>query len=194
MDEHESDRLLSPMHPNDVPDGYPRDLERWVDLPGGEPVYIRPILPGDVARLEYAFAHADVQTVRSRFFTAAPPTDRAHLLYLTTVDYRMRLALIAMDETGTSIGIGRYEGGAEIVGEGAAEVAIVVAPTWRRKGVGAALLLALEAPALAHGISTFSALYLPSNTGVERLLLSIGYTGRTAADGIATLIKPLGGG
>ncbi len=194
MDEHESDRLLSPMHPNDVPDGYPRDLERWVDLPGGEPVYIRPILPGDVARLEYAFAHADVETVRSRFFTAAPPTDRAHLLYLTTVDYRMRLALIAMDDTGTSIGIGRYEGGEAIVGEDAAEVAIVVAPTWRRKGVGAALLLALEAPALAQGISTFSALYLPSNTGVERLLLSIGYTGRTAADGIVTLIKPLGEG
>lgn len=191
MDEEESDRLLSPMHPDEVPDGYPRDLERWVKLPGGEPVFLRPIVPADISRLEYAFAHADIETVRRRFFTAAPPTDRAHLQYLTTVDYRSRLALIAMDTTGASIGIGRYEGGADVVGEGVAEVAIVVEPTWRRKGVGATLLVALEAPAVAHGIATFSAVYLPSNTGVERLLLSIGYSGRTVADGIATLTKPL---
>jgi GNAT superfamily N-acetyltransferase len=179
------------MHPEEVPDGYPRDLERWVKLPGGEAIFLRPILPVDVPRLEYAFAHADIETVRRRFFTAAPPTDRAHLQYLTTVDYSSRLALIAMDTTGESIGIGRYEGGVDVVGEGVAEVAIVVAPTWRRKGVGATLLLALEAPAMSHGIGTFSALYLPSNTGVERLLLSIGYSGRTVTDGIATLIKPL---
>jgi GNAT superfamily N-acetyltransferase len=145
----------------------------------------------DVPRLEYAFAHADIETVRRRFFTAAPPTDRGHLQYLTTVDYSSRLALIAMDTTGESIGIGRYEGGADVVGDGVAEVAIVVAPTWRRKGVGATLLLALESPAVSHGIGTFSALYLPSNMAVERLLLSIGYSGRTVTDGIATLIKPL---
>ncbi len=181
------DAALSPMRPSDPPTDYPRELEQWTDLPGGERIFIRPILPEDVARIANAFEHADIDTIRRRFFTAAPPTDRAHLEYLARVDYVKRLALVAMDSNGDSVGIGRYE----TTADGKAEVAIVVAPTWRRLGVATALLLALEAPAISHGIDAFHALYLPENTSVERLLVGLGYGDRRVIDGIAELVKPL---
>ena len=181
------DAGLSPMDPDRVPSGYPHDLERWIPVADGHRVWVRPILPEDVARIANAFAHADIETIRRRFFTGAPPTDRAHLDYLANVDYRTRLALVAMDAEGNSVGIGRYEATSGTD----AEVAIVVAPAWRRRGVGAALLCALEAPATARGIRRFVALYLPENTAVEHLLTSIGYGARRTVDGIAELFKEL---
>jgi GNAT superfamily N-acetyltransferase len=181
------DAALSPMRPSDPPTEYPRHLEQWMDLPGGERMFIRPIVPEDIARIENAFEHADIDTIRRRFFTAAPPTDRAHLEYLARVDYVRRLALVAMDADGDSIGIGRYE----TTDEGRAEVAIVVAPAWRRLGVATALLRALEAPAISHGIEFFHALYLPDNTSVEKVLTGMGYGDRRVVDGIVELVKPL---
>ncbi len=183
---HDAD--LSPMDPATPPPEYPEDLEQWIDLPDGGKIWVRPILPEDVARIEYAFAHADIDTIRRRFFTAAPPTDRAHLEYLANVDYVRRLALVAMDHEGNSVGIGRLEATAEHD----AEIAIVVAPEWRRRGVASALLLALEDPARDRGLERLVALYLPDNGAVERLLMSIGYGDHRVADGIAELTKDLG--
>ena len=82
----ESDAHLSPMRPAETPDRYPAEAESWVPLVGGERIFVRPLVPDDVARIEHAFAVADIDTIRRRFFTAAPPTDRAHLEYLATVD------------------------------------------------------------------------------------------------------------
>jgi RimJ/RimL family protein N-acetyltransferase len=175
------------MRPTAPPEGYRKDLEGWVDLPDGSSIFVRPIVPDDIERLAYAFAHADIETLRRRFFTGAPPADRPHLEYLAIVDYRSRLALIAMDEDGTGIGIGRYEG----LEDGAAEVAIVVAPEWRRRGVATALLLGLEHAAASQGFSRLVALYLPENGAVEALLRSIGYGSRAVTDGIAVLTKDL---
>ena len=182
---HDAD--LSPMDPDQVPDGYPEELEGWIPVKDGHRIWVRPIVPEDVARIAYAFEHADIDTIRRRFFTAAPPTDRAHLEYLATVDYVHRLALVAMDEDGNSVGIGRFEATSDTD----AEIAIVVAPDWRRLGVGAALLGALEDPARERGIERFVALFLPENTAVERLLQTIGYGERRLVEGIAELTKNL---
>lgn len=182
-----SDADLSPMRPSEIPEGYPDALEQWVDVGEGHRVFVRPIIPDDMARIQYAFAHADMETLRRRFFTAAPPTDRAHIEYLARVDYDHRLALLAMDPQGISVGIGRYEQ----IGDGVAEVAIVVAPLWRRRGVGSVLLELLEPAALAHGITTLKALFLPDNRAVEALLVGIGYGDRHVVDGIVEVTKSL---
>ncbi len=181
------DAGLTPMDPERVPAGYPADLEQWVTVEGDRRIWLRPIIPDDSIRLAHAFAHADIDTIRRRFFTGAPPSDAEHLAYLATVDYVRRLALVAMDADGNSIGIGRFEATSDTD----AEIAIVVAPAWRRRGVGAAILRALEAPARDRGITRFVAIYLPDNAAVERLLRSIGYADRRVVDGIAELTKIL---
>ena len=183
-----SDADQSPMRPTNPPDAYPVELEQWVAVGEGYQVFVRPIIPEDVARLRYAFDHADIETLRRRFFTAAPPMDRSHLEYLAGVDYDHRLALLAMDCDGVSVGIGRYEQ----IADGLAEVAIVVAPQWRRRRVGTVLLELLEPVAAAHGITMLKALYLPDNRAVEELLAAIGYGGRHVVDGIVEVTKPIG--
>jgi RimJ/RimL family protein N-acetyltransferase len=92
-----------------------------------------------------------------------------------------------MDEDGAGIGVGRYEG----LDGGSAEVAIVVAPEWRRRGVASTLLTALEPAAAANGFSRLVALYLPENRAVEALLEGLGYGQRSVKEGIAVLTKDL---
>ena len=75
----ESDAHLSPMVPSDRPEAYPADLEQWVVLEDGTRVFVRPMVPDDVSRIAHAFEVADIDTIRRRFFTGAPPTDRTHL-------------------------------------------------------------------------------------------------------------------
>lgn len=182
-----SDADLSPMVPDDVPDNYPRELEQWIDTPDGDRIFLRPVVPDDIARLENAFAHGDVDTIRRRFFTAAPPADRAHLEYLTILDFDRRLALLAMDGEGNSIGITRYEPESAT----RAEIAIVVAPDWRRRGIASLLVESLEEPAIAHGFTELGAIYLPSNKAVESMLMSIGYANPKLDDGVVRLTKVL---
>ena len=93
-----------------------------------------------------------------------------------------------MDASGASIAIGRYEATME---PRTAEVAIGVAPDWRRKGVGRVVFKALESPARANGYERLIALYLPDNTAVEKLLKSLDYGDQAYVDGISTLEKAL---
>lgn len=176
------------MVPTAPPASYPRSAERWIDLDSGHRVFLRPVIPQDVERIAHAFEVADVQSIRRRFFTAAPPSDRQHLEYLANVDYVTRCALLACDQAGNSIGVGRYES----TGDSAAEVAIVVEGSWRKKGIGSILLTALESIALESGITEFIAFFMAENAPVDRLLASLGYGDRRIKDGDVSVTKTLG--
>ncbi len=186
--ELESDADLSPADPISPPERYPADLEQQVALPTGDMITLRPIVPDDAPRMRRAFETVDSETIRNRFFTGAPPSDPSSIDYLVSVDYTSRLALVALDSSGDSVAVGRYEATED---QAIAEVAIVVAPEWRRKGVGRVVLAALEAPARTHGYERLIALYLPDNTAVETLLKSLGYGDRAFVNGISTLEKAL---
>ncbi|MGI9529595.1 MAG: GNAT family N-acetyltransferase [Acidimicrobiia bacterium] len=176
------------MVPSAPPAMYPRAKERWVELDTGERIFLRPIIPEDVERIAHAFEVADVESIRRRFFTAAPPSDRQHLEYLANVDYVARCALLAFDEHGNSVGLGRYES----TRDSAAEVAIVVERSWRTKHVGSILLTALEPIARENGITRLIAIFLAENLPVDKLLASIGYVDRHIEDGAVMVTKTLG--
>ena len=182
------DADLSPMRLEDVPEGYPRALEEWVSVGKGGRIFLRPIAPADATRMGHALEFGDPETIQRRFLTGAPPKGHGAIEYLVTLDYRYRLAIIAMDDDGNSIGIGRYEGSE---GSESAEVAIVVDPQWRHRGVGSVLLRHLESHARSIGIERFIALYQPDNTGVAALLKSIGYQPAPMMDGLVAVTKSL---
>lgn len=184
----EGDAHLSPVTPLDPPAAYPAGLNREEILPDGTPIRVRPIVPADIERVRHAFAVGDVETIRGRFFTGAPPSGEDHLHYLVEIDYVMRLALVAIDMDGNSIGIARYEG---VEGLGSAEIAIVVDPEWRSRSVGRTLVTALEAPARDAGITEFEALFLPGNRVIAALLESLGYGDRRLEDGLVRVTKPI---
>ncbi|HEU4422647.1 MAG TPA: GNAT family N-acetyltransferase [Pilimelia sp.] len=162
---------LEPRHPPSVPPGYPREHERELRLYDGRRVFIRPIVPGDAPQLAAAIQAADPETLRRRFLGGSPHLTPALLIHLTTVDYVHRFALAAADEiTGRGVAIARYES----LGDGVAEIAVVVDPAWRRVGLATALIEMLAAAALDRGIHTFSATYLAENRPVAALLAHVG--------------------
>ncbi len=176
------------MTPIDPPTGYPASLDREEILADGTHIRIRPIVPADIERVRHAFAVADTETIRRRFLTGAPPTGERYLHYLVDIDYHRRLALVAMDMEGNSLGVARYEG---VEDRPLAEIAIVVVPEWRKRGVALMLVKALEHPAIDAGFESFEALYLPDNRAIHDRLEGLGYGDRRFDDGLVCVTKPL---
>lgn len=165
-----------------LPDAYPSELEVELDLGDDSTLTIRPIVPEDAAAIARAYAQADADTLFHRFFTAAPNIGAKQIHYLAGVDYQRRLALVALDDRGSGVGIARYEG---LDDTGRAEVAVVVHPERRSRGVATELLGRLEAPASRLGFDEFVAIYLPENRAIAKVLAGFGYGTPTVADGMA---------
>lgn len=184
----EADAHLSPAIPVDPPDGYPAELEQVVELSDHSELTIRPLVPADIERMRHAFEVGDSESIRRRFLTGAPPSGETQLHYLVDIDYQQRMALLGLDTDGNSVGIARYEG---LESEGTAEIAIVVAPEWRKHGIGGLLVEALEPPAKRCGINRFVAGYLPDNRAIADLLGELGYGNRRLEDGLVWVEKSL---
>jgi RimJ/RimL family protein N-acetyltransferase len=170
------------------PPNYPTELEDVVDLADGRRVWVRPICPSDAPDLAAAIQTADRETLIHRFFTAAPHLSDKQIHYLAAVDYRRRLALVAIDEDGRGVAIARYESYAD---SDAAEVAVVVAPEWRRQGLATELVRRLEAPARRNGVVSFDAVYLPDNRAVAEVFRHLDYSDQQIEDGLCRVEKAL---
>jgi RimJ/RimL family protein N-acetyltransferase len=160
-----------------TPPGYPTELVSDLVFSDGRSVHIRPILPEDAPALAEAIARADDETLRARFLGSSPEVDETMLRHLVEVDYRRRLALVALDSTGRGVGIARYESTAE---DDVAEVAVVVSRAWRRVGLGSGLFMLLAQAALVRGIDRFRALCLVDNEDVIGLLRASNLPYRTS--------------
>jgi GNAT superfamily N-acetyltransferase len=176
------------LSPTEVPPGYPCEFERRLRLRDGRTVFIRPLTPADAPLLAEAFTTADPETLRSRFLGSPPRMTAALATRLTTLDYARRFALAAADEhTGRGVAIARYEA----VGDGVADVAVVVDPAWRRVGVATALIELLAKAALDRGVREFSALYVAENRPVPALLGLAGGGRQLIHEGIAEAVVRL---
>ena len=175
------------LHPaQDLPSAYPSSYETVITLADGRQVQIRPILPSDAPELTEAIRTADAETLRTRFLGGPPPLTDATLDTLTRVDYCSRFALAAFSQ-GLGIAIARYATPA-LSGNGAvgADVAVAVAPEWRRVGLARALLDRLARRAQECGITEFSALFSAGNCPVTRLAHE-GSARVVIAEGVARL-------
>lgn len=163
------------------PEGYPSEFERVVTLTNGRRVRVAPIVPGDAPELVEAIRTADAETLRARFLGGPPPLTPHLLDELTRLDYVTRFALVARWR-GRGIAIARYIAD----GTGSAEVAVVVAPEWRRLGLATALVGMLAERAASCGINTFTATYYAGNRPVSELATE-GGARVVIADGLAQL-------
>lgn len=169
-----------------LPEGYPVDLEGEFELGDGTTLTIRPILPADVSEIERAYAEADAETLLHRFFTSARHLGDKQVHYLAEVDYDRRLALVAFGADGRGVGVARYEG---LTDSGRAEVAVVIHPDWRRRGIATELLRRLEEPARERGIHEFVAVYLPANRAVAAVFDGLDYAPPHRVDGLTRVEK-----
>ena len=180
---------VQPVPAAHLPPGYPTDLERRLTLRDGRRVYVRPILPDDAALLRFEIDRLDAETLYHRFFTYNPGLTDEKLRYLAGVDYRRRLALVALDEKGEGLAVVRYEG---LPDSTDAEVAFTVKPAWRRAGLASTMLTILEAAAKDRGIERFTAVYLAENHAAAGVLAGAGFNRPRVTAGTAETEKHLG--
>lgn len=140
-------------------------------LPDGAPILIRPIRADDKRMLENGLRHLSEESVQRRFLTPKSSFSRAELRYLTEVDGRDHVALVVeypAEPVRRLIAVARF---VRLQAEpDAAEVAIVVADEWQRRGLGSTLAELLADEARAAGIRRFTATMASDNRPAHRLM------------------------
>ena len=140
-------------------------------LPDGAQILIRPIRSDDKRFLEDGLRQLSDESVHRRFLSPKRSFSRTELRYLTEVDGRDHVALVAEypgEPVRRLIAVGRFVRLAQ--NTDAAEVAIVVADDWQRRGVGSLFAERLAAQARRLGVKRFTATMASDNMAAHRLM------------------------
>ncbi|MEU3979289.1 GNAT family N-acetyltransferase [Streptomyces sp. NPDC026672] len=123
--------------------------------------------PGDRERLRDFCPRVSAQSRRLRFHGVLNELSEPLLDQLMDVDHHHREALVALDGD-RFVGVARY---AVVPGTpDLAEVTVLVADAWQRRGVAARLMTELRETATGRGIRRFKASVLPHNDRARRLI------------------------
>jgi acetyltransferase len=157
-----------PIHP------YPSALRAQWTAPDGAVVTARPIRPED-AVMEASFVrHLSDAARYFRFMVGLQELPRELLIRFTQIDYDRELALVALVARGAEqlqVGVARYV----MTDPSTANVAIVVADEWQRKGIGKRLFEMLIDAARARGITRLEGEVLAENHAASALVKAFGF-------------------
>lgn len=154
---------------------YPYHLVEHVRLAQGETVTLRPIRATDIG-IEADFVSGLSRESRYQRLLSGRNLLPGELRRLTQIDYRRELALIAttcVEGTEKLIGVARYVRDADGT---SADIAIVVADAWQRRGLGERLLSGLTNAAGAAGVRRLTGITLATNSRMRALALKLGFT------------------
>lgn len=172
--------------------GHTSPDEHWIEaLNDGTHVLIRPLHEQD-RQLEFEFiSQISAESFRTRFFGATGCENVPLLDQMMDVDYRSRMAYIAMvHENGhlSEVGISRY---ADSVDVQQCECAVVVADRWQRQGMGTLLMEHLIVAAKRNGFKKMISIHQTNNFGMHRLTRNLGFHSRYPATGDNEIIHEL---
>jgi GNAT superfamily N-acetyltransferase len=148
---------------------YPSELEDQISLANGELLHIRPLRRGEDLPIRQLYENLSPDTRYLRFFSPMPRLPDPVLRLMSCVDYRRRVALLAELDTPDGVqvvALGNFAG----MDPNTAEVALVVADRWQRRGIGTALASKLLLAAEARGFERFVAHMLHGNAVIRKLL------------------------
>ncbi len=157
---------------------YPRRLERPLQLQSGEQLLLRPIRPEDATAEQRYVARLSPRSLTMRFHAPIKELTLERLVRFTQIDYDREMALVAVDAGGEQEeirGVARYTRDPDGAG---CEFGLAVEDAWQRRGIGAALMNALEACAAERGLDMMVGFVLPDNDEMARLLAARGYRAR----------------
>lgn len=141
-----------------------------VQIPDGTELVVRHIRPDDKELLVDGLARLSPQSVYRRFLSPKHHFSSGELRYLTELDGRDHVALVALlpHDPDHLVGVARFvrlEHDPET-----AEAAIVVGDRFQGRGLGKLLALRLADEARERGIRRFQATILGENQAAKRLL------------------------
>ena len=150
-------------------------------LADGGTVHVRPIRPDDIERMVAFHSRQSAESIYFRYFSSHPRLSDRELKQLTEVDYRDRMALVAIlgDDL---VAVGRYEPTGQ---PGTAEGAFFVDDGHHGRGLATLLLEYLVVAAREGGYTKLIATVLPHNSAMLATFRQAGF-GSVArfADGV----------
>ena len=135
-------------------------------LPGIR-ILIRPTSPADLESVRRFLTGLSAESSYRRFFTGLGRVPDRFVRQLVDVDHDRREALVAVDG---EVVIALADYALLAGGRQAAELGVVVADGWQRRGLGPQLVGQLLAVAQRHGVTHLRAHTLAENARVARLL------------------------
>ena len=143
-----------------------------ISLRDGSRVSVRQIEPGDGDRLREIWDRMSELSRRRRFLAPTGEVSDEDMRYLVDVDHRRHDALLALDPDGRGVAVARYV--REPGDRTTAELAVVVADGWHRRGLATALVERLSERARENGIERYSAIVSGDNAVVIDALERVG--------------------
>jgi RimJ/RimL family protein N-acetyltransferase len=137
-------------------------------LPDGARIIVRAIVPEDKPLLVAALNGLSARSTFQRFLSPKVRFTEAELRYLTEVDQRDHIALIAILADGPRVPVAVAR--CVRVAPDTAELAIVVGDRWQGLGLGKQLTAELARRASAEGIRKISGTMLADNRRAFRLM------------------------
>jgi GNAT superfamily N-acetyltransferase len=133
------------------------------------------------------FCRLSLESVYRRFLSPISKPDY-FIRLLLRVDHYDREAIAAV-ERGEIVGVAQY---ARLPGASQADLAIVVADSWQRQGLGTRLIAALADRAVGKGINRFAIAVQGDNFGAVRLLMRLAPGARLVySAGVGEAVIPL---
>ena len=153
---------------------YPREEERTVHLRDGSCVLVRPARTGDAALLQDLFYRMPPEDVFTRFFrhlTSLPLSTAEHM---TSVSFEDEVTLLAVQgDWGNERVVGTVSYYRDPT-SGRADVAFMVDPDWKGRGLGTALRDVVVDVARRRGVVALTADVLSENTAMLRVFRTSG--------------------
>lgn len=138
----------------------------------GEKILIRTIRAADFA-IEADFVRAlSSQSKYNRFFNAVKDLSPKQIKDFTDFDSKLQFALVAIDENGKEVGVGRF---CHLPDNISCEFAIVVSDQWQRKGIGKKILSLLQEEARRRGLKYMLGEIFRSNLDMINLASRLGF-------------------
>ncbi len=162
-----------------LPEGYLTSLEVDVLLADGRTAKVRPVLPSDREAIRALYEGLSERASYLRFFSIRRHVKEEELERWCTVDYRDRLALVALADDQV-IAMACYD---RTPGSDEAEVAFTVREDQQGRGVGTVLLEHLASAARVAGLRCFVADTLAENRQMLDVFRQAGFEEHTDFDG-----------
>jgi acetyltransferase len=155
---------------------YPAHLSRTWILPSGQSLRVRPIRHDDGKREEAFVRGLSLESRYQRMLSGGTKITPEWIDSMTHIDYRRHMAFAVTtvsDGAEQFVGVGRYVVDAATR---SADVALVFADVWQRKGLGRRLLATLLEHAHTAGVQQVVGVVLATNVAMLRLARSMGFT------------------
>ena len=176
------------LHPMEIKDAdlprlairpYPHEYIREATTDDGVPLTLRPIRPEDEPAVATFHARLSETTVRARYGTNRPLSERVsheRLTRICFVDYDRQFGIVAeaVGKGGPVVaGLARLS---RIHASNDRRLTMVIADAWQRRGIGAQIVRTAVAIARGEGVSNLVAQVARDNVGMRELLTDEGFS------------------